>query len=500
MASPTATAPIAVPPPHAYIDGASVPPESGATFQTMNPATGRVLAEIAACGPEDVDRAVHSARRAFQHGEWSRLAPSDRKRVLLRFADLIEANLLELARLDAVDAGKPIVDCEELDMPDVVNTIRWYAEALDKLFGKVSPTGTEALALITSDPIGVVAAVLPWNFPSATLAWKLGPSLAAGNSVIVKPPEQAPLSTLRIAQLATEAGLPDGVLNVVPGLGEVAGRALGLHMGVDMVAFTGSTEVGRHFLRYAADSNLKDVVLECGGKSPQIVMGDARRNLAYVADQLSSAAFWNAGQNCTCGSRILVDRSLEADLLDALSDATRQWRVGDPLDRETRMGPLIEASALDRVLSYIEGAADAGATIVSGGQRVLEETGGWYVQPTIIGNVAPEMAVAREEIFGPVVSVLSFADEAEAVALANDSAYGLAASIFTHDLDTAHRLAREVRAGTVTVNCYGEGDITTPFGGYKQSGFGGRDKGLEALAQYSELKTTWYALDSQKVT
>jgi gamma-glutamyl-gamma-aminobutyraldehyde dehydrogenase len=260
-----------------------------------------------------------------------------------------------------------------------------------------------------------------------------------------------------------------------------------------MVAFTGSTEVGRHFLRYAADSNLKDVVLECGGKSPQIVMGDAGRDLAYVADQLSSAAFWNAGQNCTCGSRILVDRSLEADLLDALSDATGQWRVGDPLDRETRMGPLIEASALDRVLSYIDGAADAGATIVSGGRRVFEDTGGWYVQPTIIGNVTPEMAVAREEIFGPVVSVLSFADKAEAVALANDSAYGLAASIFTHDLDTAHRLAREVRAGTVTVNCYGEGDITTPFGGYKQSGFGGRDKGLEALAQYSELKTTWYA-------
>jgi 4-(gamma-glutamylamino)butanal dehydrogenase len=494
MSSPIATAPIAVPPPHAYIDGGSVPPESGDTFATMMPATGQVLAEIAACGPQDVDRAVRSARRAFEAGEWSRLAPSDRKRVLLRFADLVEANLPELARLDAVDAGKPIADCEELDRPDVVNTIRWYAEALDKLFGKVSPTGADALALITSEPIGVVAAVLPWNFPAATLAWKLGPSLAAGNSVIVKPPEQAPLSTLRIAELATEAGLPDGVLNVVPGLGEVAGRALGLHMDVDMVAFTGSTEVGRHFLRYAADSNLKDVVLECGGKSPQIVMGDARRNLAYVADQLSGAAFWNAGQNCTCGSRILVDRSLEADLLDALADAARQWRVGDPLDRETRMGPLIEAAALDRVLAYVEGAADAGATIVSGGQRVLEETGGWYVQPTIIANVTPEMAVAREEIFGPVVSVLSFADEAEAVALANDSAYGLAASIFTHDLDAAHRLARAVRAGTVTVNCYGEGDITTPFGGYKQSGFGGRDKGLEALQQYSEVKTTWYAL------
>jgi 4-(gamma-glutamylamino)butanal dehydrogenase len=489
------SSPIAVSAPHAYINGEQVAPQSGETFETMMPATGRVLAEIAACGPEDVDRAVASARRAFNKGDWSRLAPSERKQVLLRFADLIESNLLELARLDAVDAGKPIVDCEELDLPDVVNTMRWYAEALDKVFGKVSPTGWDALALITTEPIGVVGAVLPWNFPSATLAWKLGPSLAAGNSVIVKPPEQAPLSTLRIAELATEAGLPDGVLNVVPGLGEVAGKALGLHLDVDMIAFTGSTEVGRHFLRYAADSNLKEVVLECGGKSPQIVMGDAGRHLAYVADQLASAAFWNSGQNCTCGSRILVDRALENDLLQALADATPQWRVGDPLDRETRMGPLIEASALERVLSYIQGADEAGATIVSGGHRVLEDTGGWFVQPTIIGKVTPDMAVAREEIFGPVVAVIPFATEAEAIALANESTYGLAASIFTHDVDVAHRLAREVRAGTVTVNCYGEGDITTPFGGYKQSGFGGRDKGLEALNQYSELKTTWYALN-----
>jgi gamma-glutamyl-gamma-aminobutyraldehyde dehydrogenase len=490
------SSPIAIAAPHAYIDGAPVAPQSGETFETMMPASGQVLAEIAACGPEDVDRAVGSARRSFEKGHWSRVAPSERKQVLLRFAELIEANLLELARLDAVDAGKPITDCEQLDLPDVVDTIRWYAEALDKLFGKISPTGSEALALITREPIGVVAAVLPWNFPSATLAWKLGPSLAAGNSVIVKPPEQASLSTLRIAELATEAGLPDGVLNVVPGLGEVAGRALGLHIDVDMVAFTGSTVVGRHFLRYAADSNLKDVVLECGGKSPQIVMADAARDLGYVADQLGNAAFWNAGQNCTCGSRILVDRTVENELLQALSEAAAQWRVGDPLDRETRMGPLIEASALERVLSYIEGAAEAGATIVSGGKRALEETGGWFVEPTIIANVTPEMAVAREEIFGPVVAVLPFANEAEAVALANQSTYGLAASIFTHDLDTAHRLAREVRAGTVTVNCYGEGDITTPFGGYKQSGFGGRDKGLEALDQYSELKTTWYALSA----
>jgi 4-(gamma-glutamylamino)butanal dehydrogenase len=492
---PALSSPIAVSEPHAFIDGEPVPTRAGETFDTMKPSTGEVLAKIAACGAEDVDRAVASARRAFDAGHWSRVSPSERKRVLLQFADLIESNLTELAALDAVDAGKPIVDCEELDLPDVVNTIRWYAEALDKTFGKISPTGIEALGLITREPIGVVAAVLPWNFPSATLAWKLGPSLAAGNSVIVKPPEQAPLSTLRIAELASEAGLPDGVLNVVPGLGEVAGRALGLHPDVDMIAFTGSTEVGRHFLRYAADSNLKEVVLECGGKSPQIVMADAARNIEYVADQLSTAAFWNSGQNCTCGSRILVDRTIKDELLAALVAATPQWRVGDPMDRRTRIGPLIEASALDRVLGYIDGAADAGAAIIAGGHRTLTDTGGWFVEPTVLANVEPDMAVAREEIFGPVVSVLSFETEREAIALANDSSYGLAASLFTHDIDAAHRLAREVRAGTVTVNCYGEGDITTPFGGYKQSGFGGRDKGLEALDQYSELKTTWIALN-----
>jgi gamma-glutamyl-gamma-aminobutyraldehyde dehydrogenase len=482
--------------PHAFIDGVAVAAQSGMTFNTMMPSTGQVLAELAACGPEDIDRAVASARNAFDKGHWSRLAPSDRKLIMLRFADSIEANLPELAQIDAVDAGKPIVDCEELDLPDVVNTIRWYAEALDKVFGKISPTGSDSLGLITREPLGVVAAVLPWNFPSATLAWKIGPALAAGNSVIIKPPEQASLSTLRLAELAVEAGLPEGVLNVVPGLGEVAGKALGLHMGVDMIAFTGSTEVGRHFLRYSADSNLKEVVLECGGKSPQIVMGDSRRDLDYVADQLANAAFWNGGQNCTAGSRILVDRAIEDDLLQALADAVGQWRVGDPLDRDTKIGPVIEASALDRILSYIEGAERAGATIVKGGQRVLKETGGWYVEPTIIANVTPNMAVAREEIFGPVVSVLSFSDENEAMALANDTSYGLAGSIFTHDIDTAHRMARDLRAGTVTVNCYGEGDITTPFGGYKQSGFGGRDKGLEALDQYSELKTTWYAFNT----
>jgi 4-(gamma-glutamylamino)butanal dehydrogenase len=481
-------------PRQAFIDGAFVDAVSGDTFDTLEPATGKVLATVTACGPRDVDRAVAAARTAYEDGRWSRTEPAGRKRVLLRWAELIERHAAEIAELDAVDAGKPIVDCETLDLPDVVNTIRWYAESIDKLFGKVAPTGAANLGLVNREPIGVVGAVLPWNFPVATLSWKLGPALAAGNSVVVKPAELAPLSTLRMAELAAEAGLPDGVLNVVPGLGEVAGRALGLHMDVDVITFTGSTEVGRHFLRYSADSNLKRIVLELGGKSPQIVMADAAGELEHVAGELATAAFWNMGQNCTAGSRILVDERIHGDFVAALGQAAGSWPVGDPMERSTKIGPLIERAAMDRVLRYVREAVDAGAVAACGGRRVLEESGGWFVQPTVLDHVTPKMPAAREEIFGPVVSVLTFTSEREAVALANDTDYGLAASIFTHDLDTAHRMARAVRAGTVSVNCYSEGDISTPFGGYKNSGFGGRDKGLEALEQYTEQKTIWFAL------
>jgi len=478
----------------AFIDGELTDAATGATIDTFEPGTGGVLAAVADCDEADVARATGAARAAFEKGSWRKLAPAARKAVLLRYADLVEGHAAELSFLDSVNAGKPISDCEQIDLPDVVHTLRWYAECLDKLFDKVSPTGPENLALIVREPIGVVAAVLPWNFPTSTLAWKIGPALAAGNSIVVKPPEQAPLSTIRMAELAAEAGVPDGVFNVVPGRGEVAGRALGLSHDVDAVTFTGSTEVGRHFLRYAADSNLKRIVLECGGKSPQIVMADAVRDLDYVAAQLANAAFWNTGQNCTAGSRILVERSVRDQVIEALSATAAGLRVGDPLDHDTNLGAIIEPNALARILRYIDEAGAAGATVAFGGRRILEETGGWFVQPTILDNVTPDMAVAREEIFGPVVSMLTFDDEDEAVALANDTDYGLAASLFTHDLDRAHRMARAVRAGTVAVNCYSEGDITTPFGGYKTSGFGGRDKGTEALDQYSELKTIWFAL------
>jgi 4-(gamma-glutamylamino)butanal dehydrogenase len=470
---------------------------NGQTFDTIEPATGRVLAAVSACGPEDVDQAVASARAAFTGGRWSKLAPVQRKKILLRLADLVEANAGELARLDAMDAGKPITDCEQFDLPDAINTLRWYAESVDKVFGKISATGDDSLGLIVREPAGVVAAVLPWNFPLATLAWKLGPALAAGNSVVVKPAEQSPLSTLRVAELAAEAGIPDGVLNVVPGLGEVAGRAVGLHPDIDAVSFTGSTAVGRMFLRYSADSNLKRVTLELGGKSPQIVMADAAGDLGGIAAELTGAAFWNMGENCTAGSRILVHASIRDQLVAELAEKSASWTVGDPLDASTKIGPLIEPAALDRVLRYITEAQGTGARVVYGGRRVREESGGWFVEPTVLTDVTPQMPVARDEIFGPVVAVIAFDNEAEAIAIANDTSYGLAASVFTHDLDAAHRLTRAVRAGTVTVNCYGEGDITTPFGGYKGSGFGGKDKGLEAFEQYTEQKTIWFALGSR---
>lgn len=481
-------------PTQAFINGKFTDSVSGETFPTLNPATGQRLADVSACSAADIDNAVAAARAAFDSGSWSGLAPADRKRVLLRFADLVEASAAQIARLDALDAGKPITDCETLDLPDLVGTLRWYAESLDKLFGKISPTGEDSLALIVREPAGVVGAVLPWNFPAAMLGWKLGPALAAGNSVIVKPAELSPLSALRVAELAAEANIPDGVLNVLPGYGETAGRALGLHPDVDVVSFTGSTEVGRHFLRYSADSNLKRITLEMGGKSPQIVLPDAAGDLSEVASELCQAAFWNMGQNCTAGSRILVHASIHHDLVDALSEAASAWTVGDPLDQATKVGPLIEIDAMERVLGYIGQAAGGGASVARGGRRVLAETGGWFVEPTIVDGVRPDMPVARDEIFGPVVGVIPFADEQEAITIANDTAYGLAASVFTRDINAAHRLARAVRAGTVTVNCYGEGDITTPFGGYRASGFGGRDKGLEAFDQYTEQKTIWFDL------
>lgn len=482
----------------AFIGGNFVDAADGTTFETYAPSTGQVLANVAACGELDVDRAVQTARAAFDAGVWSRIAPADRKTIMLRFADIVERELEPLAHLEALDAGKPIADCLGVDLPEVVKTIRWYAEAADKVFGKTAPTGETAFSVIVKEPIGVVGAVLPWNFPLLMLAWKIAPALIAGNSVVVKPPELASLTTIRMAELAVEAGIPSGVFNVVPGLGHVAGKALGLHMDVDAVAFTGSTEIGREFLRYSAASNLKNVVLECGGKSPQIVMRDCADRLDTVAADLASAAFWNSGQNCSAGSRILVDNKIRKELVSALVRHAQSRTMGDPIDEATVLGPLIEPAAMEKVLGYIESARSAKATIACGGERILEDTGGWYVGATVIDDVTPDMAVAREEIFGPVVSVLGFDTEDEAIALANDTEYGLAATVWSRNIDVALRMARGVRAGTVAVNGYAEGDITTPFGGYRMSGFGGRDKGLEAIEQYTETKTIWITIHDER--
>jgi len=476
-----------------FIDGDFRDSTSGRTFVSENPATGQPLAEISSGDAADIDAAVRAARRAFDDGRWSRRAPSERKEMLLRFADLLEANLEELALLDSLEGGKPITDTREVDVPEAVRTYRWFAEAIDKIFDAVAPTGPDALGLIVREPVGVVGAVVPWNFPLLMATWKAAPALAAGNSLIIKPARFTSMSVLRMAELAAEAGIPDGVLNVVPGEGSTAGQALGRHMDVDMVTFTGSTEVGRSFLHYSAESNLKEIALEMGGKSPQIVLADPPE-LDRVAEQVLVAGLMNMGENCSAGSRLLVHRAVRDDLVEQLVEGLRAWPVGDPLEDETRLGPMIEQPHLDKVMGYIERGRAEGARVAVGGSRVLEESGGYFVAPTIFDGVSNDMAIAREEIFGPVLSTIPFETEEEGVRLANETAYGLAAAVYTRDLDAAFRVARALRAGTVGVNAYSEGDITTPFGGYKQSGFGGRDKGLEALEQYTEKKTIWVAL------
>jgi gamma-glutamyl-gamma-aminobutyraldehyde dehydrogenase len=454
-----------------------------------------VIAEIPECGAEDVDRAVAAARRAAP--VWARMAPAHRKRVLLRFADLIEANSEELAKIETIDSGKPIADTRAVDIPESAACIRWHAEAIDKLYDQVAPTDEGAIGMIVREPLGVVAAIVPWNYPAYMAAWKLAPALAAGNTVVIKPAKLTSLSLLRIAELAGEAGLPEGVLNVITGPGPIVGAALARHRDVDAIAFTGSTEVGRTLLRHSGETNLKRVLLELGGKSPQIVMADVH-DLNLVAEQVAAAIFTNMGENCSAGSRLLVDRRLKPDLMDRVVSITEQtWQPGDPFDPATRIGPMISTKHLERVLGYIEAGKSEGAAILVGGRRVLESTGGHYVEPTIFHQARNDMKIAREEIFGPVLTVIEFSGEDEAVDLANDSDYGLAASIYTENMRTAHRMARAVKAGVVSVNTRSTGDMTVPFGGFKLSGFGGHDKSLHAHDQYSELKTIWLDVSTQ---
>jgi len=475
-------------PANAFIDGGYRPAASGKTLSSVNPATGETLAEIAACGAEDVDFAVLKAREAFDDGRWSKLHPTERKDVLIRFAKLLTRNRRELAVMESLDSGKTIFDCETVDVPETIHCLKWHAEAIDKIYDQVSPASDDHIAMVVREPIGVVGLVLPWNFPLLMLAWKIGPALAAGCSVIVKPAEETSLTALRVAELAMEAGVPRGVFNVVPGSGPEVGEPLGRHMDVDMVSFTGSTETGRRFLHYSADSNLKEVVLEMGGKNPSVVLKDAD-NLDRVAAHVVNGAFWNMGENCSASSRLIVEEDIKDALLERILAHAREWTLGDPLDPEHRVGALVSSAHFNKVCSYL----DTGAKVLMGGKS----HDGAYVEPTVL-EVEAKSTVAKEEIFGPVLSVLTVRGFDEAIEMANNTEYGLAASIFTSNAKKALRGARAIRAGTVTVNCFGEGDITTPFGGFKQSGFGGRDNSLAAHDQYTQIKTIWLDLSDDE--
>lgn len=470
----------------AFINGRFAPARSGKTLTTHNPATGEALATLAACDASDVDAAVSAARIAFEAGSWSKLAPVERKTVLLKLAALMEQDLASLAVLESLDSGKPVSECLAVDVPETIHVLKWHAEAIDKLYDHTAPVGNNAMALVLREPIGVVGTVLPWNFPLLMLAWKMGPALAAGCSVVVKPAEQTSLTSLRLAELAFEAGVPAGVLNIVTGTGKEVGEPMGLHPDIDMVSFTGSTATGRRFLTYSAESNLKKVVLECGGKNPALVFNDAE-DVASVAGHVLNGAFWNMGENCSATSRLLVQEEVKEALLVEMAKQIGGWTLGNPLDPQNRLGPMVSPEHFSKVSHYLDIARQEGLQVLHGGNTQQ----GAYVEPTVIDGVTPESALFREEIFGPVLCVTTFKTEAEAIALANDTPYGLAASVYTGKLNRAIRVSRAIRAGTVTVNCFGEGDATTPFGGYKQSGFGGRDKSVFALDQYTELKTIW---------
>ncbi len=477
----------------AVIAGARRAALSGQTFDSVSPIDGRRLAPVARGQAEDIDAAVASCRKAFDDGRWANQAPAARKKVLQRFAEKILAARDELALLETLDMGKPIRYSLAVDVGATARCIAWYAEAVDKVYDEIAPTSRSALALIQREPMGVVGAIVPWNYPMIMSAWKLGPALATGNSVVLKPSEKSPLTALRLAELALEAGLPEGVFNVVPGYGHEAGEALALHMDVDAIGFTGSTRVGRKMLEYAGRSNLKRVYNELGGKSAFVVFNDFA-NIERAAQTVAGSMFFNQGESCNAPSRVLVQRDIADRFVELVAAESPKYQPDDPLSATTEMGAIVDQTQLTAVLGYIEAGRVEGARLACGGAQVRAETGGYFVQPTVFDGVTNQMRIAREEIFGPVMSVLRFETQEEALALANDSAYGLQASVWSDNINRAHRVARSLRAGTVHVNQYDEDDITVPFGGYKQSG-NGRDKSLHAFDKYTELKTTWIRID-----
>jgi len=474
----------------AFIDGRYVAAASGETFARVSPIDGRVIAEIASGDAADIDRAVGAARRSFEAGHWRDADAATKKKVLLRFSELVRAHTDEIALLETLDVGKPIANAIGVDLPFCADCLQYYAEHADKHYGEIAPAaGPDELALVRQEPLGVIGAIVPWNYPLIIAAWKIGPALLAGNSVVLKPAEQSSLGALLLGRLALEAGLPEGVLNVVPGFGEKAGKALALHGDVDMVSFTGSTEVGKLMMVYAGQSNMKRVSLECGGKSPHVVAADA--DIGKAAAAIAWGIYYNQGETCHAGSRVIVHESIRAELVAAIAEVQRtQIPLGHPFEAGSQLSAVIEKSHMERVLGYIALGMREGAKVVLGGRQALAETGGFYVEPTILDDARNDMRIAQEEIFGPVVVVIPYKDEAEAIRLANDTIYGLGAAVWTNDMRAAHRISRSIKAGTVWVNTYDRSSLTTPFGGFKQSGFG-RDRSPHAIDKYMDYKTIW---------